>query len=80
MDTPATYVHWLLVDISVPNLQLIALMFVVFAMALLLPFPHHGTPVPASGPPDGPAGRAGRRRDGRRRDGRGRAELDRHAS
>ena len=41
MDTPATYVHWLFVDISVPNLLLILLMLVVFAMALLLPFPRH---------------------------------------
>jgi hypothetical protein len=41
MDTPATYVHWLFVDISVPNLLLILLMIVVFAMALLLPFPRH---------------------------------------
>jgi ubiquinol-cytochrome c reductase cytochrome b subunit len=41
MDTPATYVHWMFIDISVPNLLLILLMIVVFAMALLLPFPRH---------------------------------------
>jgi ubiquinol-cytochrome c reductase cytochrome b subunit len=52
MDTPATYVHWLFVDISVPNLLLILLMIVVFAMALLLPFPHQGARIPAAGPPD----------------------------
>jgi hypothetical protein len=50
MDTPATYVHWLFVEISVPNLLLILLMFVVFAMALLLPFPRHK---------EAPAGEAG---------------------
>jgi len=41
MDTPATYVHWMFIDISVPNLLLILLMIVVFAMAVLLPFPRH---------------------------------------
>jgi hypothetical protein len=58
MDTPATYVHWLFIDISVPNLLLIALMIVVFAMALLLPFPHRSTTVLPSEPTDGAVGTA----------------------
>jgi hypothetical protein len=39
MDTPATYLQWMFVNISVPNLLLILMMIVVFAMAVLLPFP-----------------------------------------
>ncbi len=44
MDTPATYLHWGFVLISVPNLLMIAGMVVVFVFALLLPFPHGRTP------------------------------------
>ena len=40
MDAPATYVHWSFVLISVPNLLMIVGMVVVFAAALLAPFPH----------------------------------------
>jgi hypothetical protein len=41
MDNPATYLHWAFILISVPNLLLIAGMIVVFALALVLPFPRH---------------------------------------
>ncbi|MEV6019251.1 MULTISPECIES: hypothetical protein [unclassified Streptomyces] len=34
------YLHWGVVQISVANLVVIALMIVVFVAALLLPFPH----------------------------------------
>jgi hypothetical protein len=52
MDTPATYVHWMFIDISVPNLLLILLMIVVFAMAVVLPFPRHkATPARDDGDP-----------------------------
>jgi hypothetical protein len=34
------YIHWGAVQISVANLVVIALMVVIFALALLLPFPH----------------------------------------
>ncbi len=53
MDTPATYVHWLFIDISVPNLLLIGLMLVVFAMAVLLPFPRHSATTLPPEPMDG---------------------------
>ncbi|MFI9366555.1 hypothetical protein ACIG5E_36720 [Kitasatospora sp. NPDC053057] len=33
------YVHWGVVQLSVPNLIVIGLMIVVFAAAVLLPFP-----------------------------------------
>jgi hypothetical protein len=42
MDTPANYVHWGFILISVPNLLVIAGMVVLFAIALIAPFPHGG--------------------------------------
>lgn len=41
MDTPATYVQFGFLVISVPNLILIAGMVVVFIAALVAPFPGH---------------------------------------
>ena len=41
MDTPATYLSWNFILISVPNLLMIAGMIVVFVLALLVPFPSH---------------------------------------
>jgi hypothetical protein len=43
VDTPATYVHLGFIVISLPNLLLIAGMVVLFAAALVLPFPHRRT-------------------------------------
>jgi hypothetical protein len=40
MDSPAGYFHWGFILISVPNLLVIAGMIVVFAIALVVPFPH----------------------------------------
>jgi hypothetical protein len=40
MDSPATYLHWAFILISVPNLLVIAGMLVLFAVALVAPFPH----------------------------------------
>jgi hypothetical protein len=40
VDTPATYLHWGFILISVPNLLVIAAMIVLFALALIVPFPH----------------------------------------
>jgi len=40
MDTPTTYFHWGFILISLPNLVVIASMIVLFAIALVLPFPH----------------------------------------
>jgi hypothetical protein len=40
MDTPTTYFHWGFILISVPNLLVIAGMVVLFAIALVAPFPH----------------------------------------
>jgi len=43
MDTPATYVQWGFVVISVPNLLVIVGMVTLFIVALFAPFPgHHG--------------------------------------
>ena len=42
MDTPATYFHWGFILISVPNLIVIGGMIVLFAIALIAPFPHAG--------------------------------------
>jgi len=42
MDSPANYWNWGFIHISVPNLVVIAGMIVLFALALVLPFPHGG--------------------------------------
>lgn len=39
MDTPGTYLHWGVIQISLANLIVIIAMLVVFALALFLPFP-----------------------------------------
>jgi hypothetical protein len=43
MDQPAGYLHWGFILISWPNLIVIGLMVVLFALALILPFPGHGS-------------------------------------
>lgn len=40
MDTPAHYFDWGFIHISYPNLLVIGVMIVLFAIALVLPFPH----------------------------------------
>jgi hypothetical protein len=40
MDSPANYFHWGFILISVPNLLVIGGMVVLFAIALVAPFPH----------------------------------------
>jgi len=42
MDSPATYFHWGFILISMPNLLVIIGMIVLFAIALVAPFPHGG--------------------------------------
>jgi hypothetical protein len=37
----ATYVNWHFIHLSLSNILVIAVMFVVFFAAILLPFPHH---------------------------------------
>ncbi len=39
MDSPANYFNWGFVSISLPNLLLMGLMVLVFALAVILPFP-----------------------------------------
>ena len=39
LNQPGTYLNWNLFTISVANLVLIAVMVVIFGVALLLPFP-----------------------------------------
>ncbi len=39
MNDPATYLHLGWLSISVPNLIVIVVMLVVFALAIVLPFP-----------------------------------------
>jgi hypothetical protein len=39
----ATYVHWHFITLSLSNVILIGVMFIVFALAILLPFPHAKT-------------------------------------
>jgi hypothetical protein len=41
LNHPPHIVHWHFIYLSVPNLIVIAVMLVVFALAVLLPFPEH---------------------------------------
>ncbi|HMK99387.1 MAG TPA: cytochrome b N-terminal domain-containing protein [Acidimicrobiales bacterium] len=40
LNGPGRYVHWNIFTVSLANLVLIAVMVVIFAVALLIPFPH----------------------------------------
>ncbi len=39
LDKPGHYVHWWVIQLSVANLVVIALMVVVFVLAVVVPFP-----------------------------------------
>jgi hypothetical protein len=53
LDQPGTYVHWSIFTVSVANLVLIAVMVVIFGLALVLPFPKgHTYPPAAELPPE----------------------------
>ena len=41
MNSPAPYLHWGFILISLPNLGLIAAMVLLFVVALIAPFPHN---------------------------------------
>jgi hypothetical protein len=53
LDQPGTYLHWSIFNVSVANLVLIAVMVVIFGVALLLPFPK-GRTYPAAEPAAAP--------------------------
>ncbi len=60
LSQPGRYLHWSIFMVSVSNLVLIAVMVVIFGLALLVPFPNrHRTepdlPAPAPEPPVDPA-------------------------
>src|SRR6266581_4746081 len=40
LNQPGTYLHWSFIDISVANLIVIAVMIIIFGLALLIRFPH----------------------------------------
>jgi len=42
LNHPAHTVHWHFIDLSVSNIIVIAVMLVVFLVAILAPFPTHG--------------------------------------
>ena len=42
MNSPAPYLHWGFILISLPNLILILVMLLLFAVAMIAPFPRHG--------------------------------------
>ena len=42
LNHPGHYVHWGVIQLSVANLVVIAVMIVLFVLALLLPFPKGG--------------------------------------
>jgi predicted phosphatase len=45
LDTPATYLSWNFILISVPNVLMILGMIAVFVVALIAPFPNHSEAV-----------------------------------
>jgi hypothetical protein len=54
LNSPGKYLHWSIFTVSVANLALIAVMVVIFGLALILPFPGHRTAAegdPVSTPP-----------------------------
>ncbi len=53
LDQPGTYLHWSIFTVSLANLVLIAVMVVIFGLALVLPFPTGRTYPPASELPAG---------------------------
>jgi len=53
LDQPGTYLHWSIFTVSAANLVLIAVMVIIFAAALLLPFPRARTYPPAEDLPAG---------------------------
>ena len=42
LNHPAHTLHWHFISLSVANVVVIVLMLVVFAVAILAPFPRHG--------------------------------------
>ena len=42
LNHPGHYVHWVVIQISVANLVVIAVMIALFLLAILLPFPRGG--------------------------------------
>lgn len=44
LDHPAKFFNWGFISISIPNLIMIGIIFVLFALALVLPFPSHDKP------------------------------------
>jgi hypothetical protein len=66
LDQPGTYLHWSIFTVSVANLVLIAVMVIIFGVALVLPFPKGRTypaeaDLPAGADPGTLAGSPGRR-------------------
>ncbi len=72
LDQPGTYLHWSIFTVSLANLVLIAVMVVIFGVALVLPFPKGRTYPPAS---ELPAGADPGTLAGAPAPGRGRADL-----
>jgi hypothetical protein len=42
LNHPANFFNWGFISISIPNLIMIGVIFVLFALALVVPFPSHG--------------------------------------
>jgi hypothetical protein len=41
LDHPAKFFNWGFISISIPNLIMIGIIFILFALALVVPFPSH---------------------------------------
>jgi hypothetical protein len=52
LDTPATYLNWNFILISVPNLLMIGGLVAVFVIALVAPFPSHAEVIESEGDRD----------------------------
>jgi len=41
LNNPAQFFNWGFISISIPNLIMIGIIFVLFVLALIIPFPSH---------------------------------------
>lgn len=41
LNNPATFINWGFISLSVPNAIMIAMIIILFALALVVPFPSH---------------------------------------
>jgi len=51
-DSPATFLQWGVLQISLPNLIVLIVMVILFVLAVTVPFPHSADAAPGHGGSD----------------------------